>query len=129
MTDTDRLPPWIAHPVPSEGMAPEHKRILAAYCAELVTDYELAQSSWMTIMESVRWWNSGAPELDTEPTPAGEQLAKALAFIDAGGEVPADYLAALSRQDHETRLGRAMPSPYRPGWRAPRSRHAPKVAE
>lgn len=135
---SEAVPAWLPHPVPGEPSSPTHLRVLDAYCAELGIDAESARHSWMTMMEAVRWWNSGAPELYKGPTAAGEALAKFDASMRAheDGEGSAeyqamvsDYRAMLVRQDRDERLARVMPDPARPGWRALRSKHAPAVEE
>lgn len=126
----EAVPPWLPHPIPGEPASPTHLRVLDAYCAELDIDPEAARHSWMTMMESVRWWNSGAPELYKGPTAAGEALVKYREAIAAGvDEADPEYWAMLTRDDRRERLARVMPDPARPGWQAPRSKHAPAVRE
>ncbi len=130
MTDAATLPPWLSQPLPNEPFSPTHRRILNAYCAELDIDAEHAQYSWMTMMEAVRWWNSGAPELYKGPTAASEALANLNTFGGWEDDEGADeYRHELAQQDHRERLARVMPDPARPGWRAPRSKHAPAIDE
>lgn len=126
----DAIPAWLAHPVPGEPPSPTHHRVLNAYCAELGIDAALARHSWMTHMDAVRWWNSGAPELYRGPTAGSEALAQYRKAVVAGvDEGDPEYQAYLTRQDREERLARVMPDPARPGWRAARSKYAPAVLE
>lgn len=123
----DAIPPWIAHPIPGEPPTPTELRVLNAYCAELDIDAEVAQESFFTVVEATRWWNSGAPELYKGPTRAGDALADYRAAVEAGLDGDPEFRAILVRSDLQERLDRVMPTPHRPGWRAPRSKHAPAV--
>jgi hypothetical protein len=123
-----KFPAWISQPMPDAPPSPTHRHILDAYCAELEIDARVAQLSFMNFMEAVRWWNSGAPELYKGPTAASEALAKWRAFPGScESEDGVRYEAMLRRQDREERLARVLPDAARPGWRAPRSQHAPAV--
>lgn len=128
---TDSLPAWIPHPTPAEPLSPTpaQRRVLGAYCAELGIDDATAAYSFMTYVEATRWWNSGAPELYKGPTAAGETLAHYRAVGDLGDVHDTEYMYTLEQQDRAERLARSMPSPDRPGWRAPRSKHAPTVKD
>lgn len=122
------LPPWLPHPTPGEPPSPTHRCILHAYRLELGADEaELPEERFTSFVEAVRWWNSGAPELGNEPSPAGEQLARLNAHVAAGGDAESGWATILEQQHRAARLARAMPRPDRPGWRAPRSKHAPEV--
>jgi len=125
---TDSLPAWLPYPAPTEPPTPNQRRVLSAYCAELGIDETVAAFSFMTFVEATRWWNSGAPELDKAPTAGSEALASYQAAVAAGvDEVDPEYRVMMTRDDRRERLDRAMPNPTRPGWRAPRSKHAPTV--
>ena len=124
-----RLPmpsmPWDEHP------EPEYLQILEAYRAELGIDETRLPTTTNAIVEALHWWNTGAPELADEPTPAGKALAALDAYTaagDPGGPHTQEYRAVLEQADRLTRVGMAGRDPAWPDRpRPPRSRYAPEV--